>query len=128
MSPSFDDSARVNELARAGDQRAMWRDQTSGAETFRRDRPRRVARWHRRCAAFATQEVIMKVFVLAGTLITLIAAPAFAQTERGVVTAAGGFAVTPETTSGDALGEVAVRVAPRLLVFGDVGQFHNVQP
>jgi opacity protein-like surface antigen len=44
------------------------------------------------------------------------------------VSGAGGFAITPETTSGDVLLEGGVRVAPRLVVFGDIGQFHNVQP
>jgi hypothetical protein len=38
------------------------------------------------------------------------------------------FAVSPDTTSGDVLGEIGVKIAPRLMVFGDVGQFHNLQP
>lgn len=66
------------------------------------------------------------VFVAAVTLLT--AAPLAAQTERAYVAAAGGFAVSPDTTSGDAVGEVGVRIAPHLLVFGTVGQFHNLQP
>ena len=70
----------------------------------------------------------MKSFVLAASLVALTAAPLFAQTDRVSVSAAGGFAVTSDATSGDALGEVAVRVAPHLSVFGDIGQFHNVQP
>ena len=41
---------------------------------------------------------------------------------------AGGFAVSPDGTSGDVLGEVGVRIAPHLSVFGDIGQFHNLQP
>jgi opacity protein-like surface antigen len=61
-------------------------------------------------------------------MMSTIAAPSFAQADRGYVTGIGGFAVTPDTTSGDVLGEVGVRVAPRLFVFGNVGQFHNLQP
>ena len=67
--------------------------------------------------------------VLLAVAITLATAvPSFAQVERGYVTGIGGFAVTPDTTSGDVLGEIGVRVAPRLFVFGNVGQFHNLQP
>jgi len=58
----------------------------------------------------------------------LSASPLFAQTERGYVAGDGGFAVTHDVTSGDALVEGGVRIAPHLLVFGDLGQFHNVQP
>jgi opacity protein-like surface antigen len=61
-------------------------------------------------------------------IIVLAAAPSFAQSVRGFVTGAGGFAVSPETTSGDWLGEAGVRVAPNLFVFGNLGQFHNLQP
>ena len=70
----------------------------------------------------------MRAVMMAVTVAVLTAAPLFAQTERGYVTGVGGFAVTPDTTSGDVLGEVGVRVAPHLLVFGDLGQFHNLQP
>ena len=70
----------------------------------------------------------MKLTICAVALITLAAAPLFAQTERAYVAAAGGFARSPDTTSGNALGEVGVRIAPHLLVFGDLGQFHNLQP
>ena len=70
----------------------------------------------------------MKVISIAAALVALTAAPSMAQTERGYISGAGGFAVSPDTTSGDVLGEAGVRVAPHLLVFGDVGQFHNLQP
>ena len=66
--------------------------------------------------------------LLAVAMMSAISAPSFAQVDRGYVTGIGGFAVTPDTTSGDVLGEVGVRVAPRLFVFGNVGQFHNLQP
>ena len=70
----------------------------------------------------------MKVITMAAVLVALSAAPSMAQTERGYVGGAGGFAVSPDATSGDVLGEVGVRVAPHLMVFGDLGQFHNLQP
>lgn len=70
----------------------------------------------------------MRALMISATVTLLSAAPVFAQTERGYVTAAGGYAASPDTTSGDVLGEVGLRVAPRLLVFGDVGDFHNLQP
>ena len=70
----------------------------------------------------------MKVITMAAVLVALSAAPSMAQTERGYVSGAGGFAVSPDATSGDVLGEVGVRVAPHLMVFGDLGQFHNLQP
>jgi opacity protein-like surface antigen len=65
------------------------------------------------------------------TIVTMFTAgPAFAQmqAERVYVTGVGGFATTPDTTSRDVMGEVGVRVARNLFVFGDLGQFHNLQP
>jgi len=71
----------------------------------------------------------MRVVVCVAAVIVLRATPSFAQqTERGYVEGAAGFATSPDTTSGDVLGEVGVRIAPHLLVFGDFGQFHNLQP
>ena len=75
-----------------------------------------------------TQEEVMKALMIAATFTLLTAAPLKAQTERGYITGVGGFAVSPDTTSGDVLGEAGVRIAPHLLVFGNVGQFHNLQP
>ncbi len=48
--------------------------------------------------------------------------------ERGYLTGAGGFTTTSETTSGDFLIEGGWRIAPNLMVFGNIGQFHNLQP
>jgi len=70
----------------------------------------------------------MKAVMIATTVTLLTAAPLLAQTERGYVTGAGGFAATTDTTSGNAVAEAGVRVAPHLLVFGDVGHFRNLQP
>jgi len=61
-------------------------------------------------------------------IVCVAAAPAFAQSERGYISGAGGFAVTPEATSGAVMLEGGVRVAPHLLVFGDLGQYHDLQP
>jgi len=55
-------------------------------------------------------------------------APLLAQTDRVYVTGVGGFARSTDTTSGDAMAEVGVRIAPHLLAFGDVGRFGNLQP
>ena len=70
----------------------------------------------------------MKIIMCVAAFIATAAPPLFAQTERGYVAASGGFAVSPDTTSGNAVGEIGVRVAPHIVVFGDVGQFHDVQP
>ena len=62
------------------------------------------------------------------TVTLLTAAPLWAQTGRGYVTGLGGFATGPETTSGHLALEGGVRFAPRLSVFGNLGQFHDLQP
>jgi opacity protein-like surface antigen len=70
----------------------------------------------------------MRRIVIATMIGVVTAVPSFAQTERGYVTGGGGIAVSTGATSGDVLFEGGVRIAPHLLVFGDVGQFHNLQP
>ena len=70
----------------------------------------------------------MKVLILVAASIAFTGGPLFAQSARGYVAGAGGFAISPDATSGDAVGEIGVRIAPGLLVFGDLGQFHNLQP
>jgi opacity protein-like surface antigen len=70
----------------------------------------------------------MRAVIIAAAVIVSTASPGFAQAERGYLAGIGGFVVTPDTTSGDVLGEAGVRIAPHLLVFGDIGQFHNLQP
>jgi opacity protein-like surface antigen len=73
-------------------------------------------------------EVSMKALFIAGML-ALAAAPSYAQQGPDVYARfAGGFAVSPDGTSGDLLGEVGVHITPHLSVFGDLGQFHNLQP
>ena len=70
----------------------------------------------------------MRALLIAATVSLLSAAPLLAQTERAYLTGVGGFAATTDTTSGNVMGEVGVRVAPHLLVFGNLGEFHNLQP
>jgi Outer membrane protein beta-barrel domain len=69
----------------------------------------------------------MKALLIAATL-ALVAAPSYAQSSSVYASFAGGFAVSPDGTSGDVLGEVGVHIAPHLSVFADIGQFHNLQP
>jgi len=67
--------------------------------------------------------------IIAGAaVVAACVSPAYAQGDRGYVSAGGGFAVVPDGTSGDVFGEAGYRVTPRLSVFGDLGQFHNLQP
>ena len=70
----------------------------------------------------------MRVLMMAATVTLFTAAPLLAQSERGYITGVGGFAATSDTTSGNVLGEAGVRIAPHLLVFGSLGEFHNLQP
>jgi len=70
----------------------------------------------------------MRELMIAATVTLLTAAPLLAQNERGYVTGVGGFTATSETTSGNVMGEAGVRIAPHLLVFGSLGEFHNLQP
>jgi len=70
----------------------------------------------------------MREFIIAAAALALSAGPSFAQGERAYVTLGGGVAVSSDATSGDLVGEVGVRVAPNLFVFGNLGQFHNLQP
>jgi opacity protein-like surface antigen len=69
----------------------------------------------------------MKTLFIAAT-IAMLAAPSYAQSSDVYASFSGGFAVSPDGTSGDMLGEVGVRIAPHLSVFGNLGQFHNLQP
>ena len=67
-------------------------------------------------------------WMISVSLLLACGAPAFAQSERAYVSGSGGFAAGPDGTSGDVLVEGGVRIAPSLFVFGDFGQFHNLQP
>jgi len=70
----------------------------------------------------------MRALLIAATLSLLYAAPSLAQDERGYLTGVGGFAASTDATSGNVLFDAGVRIAPHLPVFGNLGQFHNLQP
>jgi len=70
----------------------------------------------------------MRSLMVATALALLSATTSYAQPIRGYVGGEGGFATAPDGTCGDVLGEAGVRVAPHLLVFGDVGRIRNLQP
>jgi opacity protein-like surface antigen len=70
--------------------------------------------------------------MIAAAAALLTAAPLFAQEKngadaRGYVTGLGGFAVSVDNTTGNALVEGGVRIAPRLMLFGNIGRFGNLQ-
>jgi opacity protein-like surface antigen len=69
-----------------------------------------------------------KIVVISAVGALLTAAPSMAQTERGYVTGTAGFATDHDGTSADVLGEGGVRLAPHVLLFGNIGRFHNLQP
>ena len=65
-------------------------------------------------------------------VIMLTAAPLFAQDQsgreaRGYVTGLGGFATALGNTTGDLLVEGGVRIAPHVMLFGDLGRMSNLQ-
>jgi hypothetical protein len=78
----------------------------------------------------------MRLFGLAVAVIVVTAAPLFAQ-ERGqnggwqdaaaYVSGLGGFQTATGNTTGDVLVEGGVRVAPHVMVFGDLGWFRSLQ-
>jgi len=70
----------------------------------------------------------IRVLLAVATATLLTAAPLLAQSSRGYITGLGGFATSPDKTSGDFLGELGVNVVPHVSVFGDLGRFHDLQP
>jgi opacity protein-like surface antigen len=77
----------------------------------------------------------MKTTLMIATTATLLtAAPLLAQERgaggedaRGYVTGLGGFATSVTNTTGDVRAEGGVRVAPHVMIFGNVGRFGNLQ-
>jgi opacity protein-like surface antigen len=74
----------------------------------------------------------MKALTIAAAVTMLTAAPLFAQERsipdaRGYLTGFGGFAASVGNTTGDLLVEGGARVAPHVMVFGNVGRFNNLQ-
>src|SRR6476620_8657451 len=127
--PSFDNSAsgaRVTPWWKVPSARGA---SASQAQVASRLRPRIAS------IAVTTSSIVttaggdtMRALFIAATLSLLCAAPSLAQDERGYVTGAGGFAASTDATSGNVLLDAGVRVAPHRLVFGNLGQFHNLQP
>ena len=70
----------------------------------------------------------MRTLMIAAIVLILSASFSYAQTDRMYVGGTGAIATGPDGTSSDAFGELGVRVAPRLFVFGDLGQIHSLQP
>jgi opacity protein-like surface antigen len=70
----------------------------------------------------------MRALIFIATAVVLTATPSFAQASRGYIEGAGGFVVSPDDTSGNVVGEVAVRIAPHLMAYGNLGKFGNIQP
>lgn len=64
----------------------------------------------------------------------MMAAPAFAQSERGYVEGIGGFdvssvpAASSNLTSGIGGAQVSLRIAKGMMAFGELGRFHDLQP
>jgi opacity protein-like surface antigen len=73
-------------------------------------------------------ESAMRMLAIAVAVFILSVSSLYAQTDRLYIAGSGGPAAGPDGTSSDTFGEVGVRIAPRLFVFGDVGQIHNLQP
>jgi opacity protein-like surface antigen len=78
----------------------------------------------------------MRIFGMAVAVMALTSAPLFAQEHAqnggwqdsaGYVTGLGGFQAATGSTTGDVLVEGGVRVAPHVMVFGDLGYFRNLQ-
>jgi opacity protein-like surface antigen len=69
----------------------------------------------------------MRALVLAAAIVVIPGA-SYAQSPRAFVSGAGGFATTPDGTSGALVGEAAVRIASNLYAIGDIGRLRNVQP
>lgn len=74
----------------------------------------------------------MKTIMTAAAVMIVLAAPLWAQDRggpetTGFVTGLGGFASSVGSTTDDLLVEGGVRVAPHMMVFGDVGRFGNLQ-
>jgi len=74
----------------------------------------------------------MRMLTIATTVSLLTAAPLFAQEKgvpdaKGYISGLGGFARSVGNTTGDMLLEGGVRIAPRVMLFGNIGRFGNLQ-
>ena len=77
----------------------------------------------------------IRVSMIAAAVTALVAAPLFAQEPggekaSGYISGLGGFAASvgdTGNTTGDLRVEAGVRVAPHVMVFGNIGRFRNLQ-
>ena len=77
----------------------------------------------------------MRTLMIAATLTLMAAGPVFAQDKgvggegaSGYVTGLGGFARSVTNTTGDLAVEGGIRIAPHVMVIGNIGRFGNLQP
>jgi opacity protein-like surface antigen len=70
----------------------------------------------------------MKILSMIVSMVLLVAGTSSAQSSQIYATLSGGVVAAPDGATSDVAGEVGVRIAPNLYVFGSVGQFHNLQP
>jgi opacity protein-like surface antigen len=73
-------------------------------------------------------KMLLTIVTTALLAVLLTAGSSFAQPSQIYASVSGGVAAAADGATGDVLGEVGVRLARHLYVFGDVGQFHNLQP
>jgi opacity protein-like surface antigen len=79
-----------------------------------------------------TEEEAMRKLIVSVAAAMLTAAPLCAQEAggpdaKGYVTGLGGFASSLGSTTGNIMVEGGVRIAPHLMVFGNLGRFGNLQ-
>jgi opacity protein-like surface antigen len=72
--------------------------------------------------------------LIIAAMVALTAAPLFAaegsgsgQDAKGYISGLGGFATSVSNTTGDVSVEASVRIAPHVMVFGDIGRMGNLQ-
>jgi len=70
----------------------------------------------------------MKSLLTIVCLVVSTAGSAFAQPSQVYANVSAGVAAAPDGSTSDVVGEVGVRIARNLSVFGNIGQFHNLQP
>jgi opacity protein-like surface antigen len=68
----------------------------------------------------------MRYALILTLVATLWTSAAYAQEPRGYVEGTGGLSSITGTKTADATGEVGVRIAPNVLLFGNVGRLHDI--
>jgi hypothetical protein len=70
------------------------------------------------------QKVLIFTFTLAAVF---LGSAAYAQDTHGYVEGTTGFSTTSQATSGNASGEVGIRVAPAVVLFGNIGRLGDTR-